>query len=128
LANLKDVIDSESFKMIDNSFIFYKDRNHVYVHQQFPATFPPVKIIEIKPQEEKLLNQYYIKDSTNVYWLGIKLDTNSRNFHLLRIDKENKLAADNKYIFRQSEMISKEDLMQMPISKSQKDSIYFPNE
>lgn len=129
LIELKNIIDVKTFDYLNGSNVFYKDKNYMYVYQKYPATYPPLKIIEINPNKAVIIKNDYIKDDKNVYFLGMKISENATDFKPIPNKDSLLLFGDGKKIIWNWSEMSKDDFIDLSLSKKVKDSLinkYFP--
>lgn len=126
--DLGKVIDVNSFNRLGNSEGFYKDKNNVYVFQEFPATYPQFKVIDINPSQAVVFRNEYIKDKENVYFLGIQISKNASQFKFISNKENLNLFGDTKNIIWNWTKLNYEDFKELHLPDKTNDSlqkIYF---
>lgn len=124
LMELKNIVDTITFNYVNSSKSIYKDVNYLYVHQQYPATYPPLKIIDINPNKAVVFRKNYIKDDKNVYFLSVKVSENAPDFKYITNKDSLLLFGDDRKIILNWGEISKEDFAELSLPKKIKDSLY----
>ncbi|MBL4746302.1 MAG: DKNYY domain-containing protein [Flavobacteriaceae bacterium] len=128
LRLLGDIVEVSTFKKIINSNVFFKDHKQVYVHQQNPATYPSLKVIDIDSEKAIIFKEYYIKDHENVYFSGIHISKNAASFRYIPNTENLNVFGDTKHIIWNWTHLNQYDFNTLSLSKKVKDSlvkIYF---
>lgn len=101
---LADHVDIESLEQLANSE-FFKDKQHVYVHNNTDPYLPIIEIIDIDSNKATLLSEQHITDGTSVYWLAYLIDTNANDFKILN-SRGQVFGLDNQYLFWGNEKLT----------------------
>ncbi|MCV6630511.1 MAG: hypothetical protein OIF50_11720 [Flavobacteriaceae bacterium] len=123
-----NTIDIQSFEFIEGSDRFYIDKNAIYAHQQFPATWPVIKRLELDVDDATIFDINYIKDRKNVYFAGIYLSSRSPFFDNIPNRDKKAIYADGKKMFWNWSEMGYQDFKEtnFSVSKDSLKRIYFP--
>ena len=110
---MKDVIDTASFKEVKG--IYYQDKNHFYVYNQMSdgGTFAVIRDIDAKTYT--VLNGYYAKDKNHAYYGSVIIkDADVRTFEPLQKVNEGdstwQYAKDKNHFYYFGDIIKPEEL------------------
>ncbi|MCV6630512.1 MAG: DKNYY domain-containing protein [Flavobacteriaceae bacterium] len=126
---ISKILEQDSFERMDTSANkFYRDNNYIYVFQENPPSYPPLKCLDLNPKESIIFDNDYIKDKNNVYYNGIFLSKRAMSFKLVSNNGNLNIYADGKKMFWNWSELTYQDFKEIDFSVS-KDSlkrIYFP--
>lgn len=122
-VSIKDVIDIESYENIEDDY--FKDAKNVYVKRNTNIK-PKFCVININPKEFKLIGSY-IKDSNRAFYNSKELDNvKASKFKTIIFFKDGlstEIGYDIDQIYFMGETLKVREIEDLPINKSDKDSL-----
>jgi len=125
---ISDIVDVISFKRLEKTDTYFIDTSSVYAYRDDPVGYPPFYQIDIDQKHSTVIDSFYIKDESKIYWKGIKIkNVDVKSFRSETLEDKNGrafyLVFDKNQLYFRDKPYEQERFENLPLKRNVLDSL-----